>query len=244
MFEKMQSRKLESWYKAPRDLVTEADIASDQAITKVLKAAPIPANILSEESASTGGDVELTWLVDPLCGTVPFSRGMGHWGVNVALMSGRELVAGGMYVPSLGEELVAVRGGGVERNGKRWKAPQPVHELLENTVVVLEHSVADEFIAFVLEEHRWLSKLGHINVFNSGAYPIALMCLGRLSGGVFPYTGKVHAAAGAVVAQELGLKVSDSMGKEIDWSSNDFIPLLVIAVPSLHLQLLKLINER
>ena len=27
----------------------------------------------------------LFWLIDPLCGTVPYSLGMDHWGINIAL---------------------------------------------------------------------------------------------------------------------------------------------------------------
>ncbi|MBM3926321.1 MAG: hypothetical protein FJ320_10135 [SAR202 cluster bacterium] len=65
-FEKTESGKLESWLKGPRDLVTEADIASDQEISKVLMATSFSANILSEESTSQGKIGDLTWLVDPL----------------------------------------------------------------------------------------------------------------------------------------------------------------------------------
>jgi len=104
-----------------------------------------------------------------------------------------------------------------------------MNEALESTTVVVEKSFANEFIDFALKQHRWISKLGYINVFASGTYPITEICLGRLGAGIFPDMGKVHVAAGAAVARELGLKVTDAAGKEIDWSGNSRIPLLVIA---------------
>ena len=78
------SNPLDSFYKSPNALVTDADLASDRAISEALKTAGAPGRILSEESetvlSESGDNDSLTWLVDPLCGTVPFSTGMDHWG--------------------------------------------------------------------------------------------------------------------------------------------------------------------
>ena len=80
---------LELNYKGPGDVVTDADIASDKAIADVLTRSGVPGNILSEESRTDKGDGQLTWLIDPLCGTLPFSTGLPHWGG--VSPSGREL---------------------------------------------------------------------------------------------------------------------------------------------------------
>ena len=76
---------LELQYKGPGDLVADADLASDRAITDTLVARGDTGNILSEESCDYRGDSQRTWLIDPLCGTLPFSTGLAQWGVNIAL---------------------------------------------------------------------------------------------------------------------------------------------------------------
>ena len=99
---------LELHYKGPSDVVTDADIASDKAITDVLTRSGVPGDILSEESRTDKGDGQLTWLIDPLCGTLPFSTGLPHWVcVCVALRSGIDLLIGVVALPATGEVLRA-----------------------------------------------------------------------------------------------------------------------------------------
>ena len=69
---------LELNYKDPGDVVTDADLAADRAIAQVLESRGAPGNLLSEESSIDKGDSRLTWLIDPLCGTLPFSSGLPH----------------------------------------------------------------------------------------------------------------------------------------------------------------------
>ena len=85
---------LELNYKGPSDVVTDADISPDKAIADVLTRSGMPGDILSEESSTGKRDGQLTWLIDPLCGTLPFSTGLPHWGVCIALRSGIDLLIG------------------------------------------------------------------------------------------------------------------------------------------------------
>ena len=71
-FRPNSAEALDRFYKSPNALVTDADLAADKAITEALIAADAPGRILSEESETKlSDDDSLTWLVDPLCGTVP-----------------------------------------------------------------------------------------------------------------------------------------------------------------------------
>ena len=78
---------LEISYKGYADPVTDADLAADKAVAEVLKASGPPGNILSEQHDQSG----YTWMIDPLCGTVPSSTGLAHFGVNIALVRGLQL---------------------------------------------------------------------------------------------------------------------------------------------------------
>jgi myo-inositol-1(or 4)-monophosphatase len=108
---------LEFRYKGPGDLVTDADFAWDRAIAEVLRGRNAPGNILSEESVDDKGDARITWLIDPLCGTLPFSTGLPHWGVSIALSGGNALELGVVALPTSNELLSAIRGQGAYLTG-------------------------------------------------------------------------------------------------------------------------------
>lgn len=238
-FRPNSAEALDSFYKSPNALVTDADLAADKAITEVLKASNAPGRILSEESMtqlSSDGD-SLTWLVDPLCGTVPFSTGMDHWGVNIALRQGGELIAASLTLPSIGELLSATKGNGVIRNGEPFTASSPRQRLSESTIG-LEVDGPEEWRARLASDLDWIPSVSQINTFASAAYPIALVCLGRLAAGVFYGIEPMHFAAGAMIASELGIHVTDELGAPIDWSKDDELSVVVVGWPVIHEQLL------
>jgi fructose-1,6-bisphosphatase/inositol monophosphatase family enzyme len=107
--------------KGPKDVVTEADLACDAAIRDILSKAHPDHDIVTEEAAAlrrgSGGE-GWTWYVDPIDGTVNYSRGIALWGVSVGLRRGDGMAAGAIYLPALDELYTAIRGGGAFLNGK------------------------------------------------------------------------------------------------------------------------------
>lgn len=242
--QRADSARLKTWMKSPGALVTEADIAADKAIADSLHGSDVDALLISEESTSGDGSGELAWLVDPLCGTVPFRAGMPHWGVNVALRDGDRLPVGVIALPPSQQVLAATTGGGVTLNGEPFTGRDP--ELpLEEAVVGLETDGGAEWTRLFgtapggVSQISWPGFVSHVNTFASAAYPIALVCTGGMSGVVFYTIDSVHLAAGAVIAQELGAIVSDEHGKALDWQSEESYPVALIAWPSVHSQLIE-----
>ncbi len=228
---------LDTWMKAPGALVTDADMSSDGAIAQAFASSGLPISIRSEESTSTLGDGDACWLVDPLCGTVPFSLGMPHWGINIALLVDGRLELGLISIPASGERLVAVRQGGVQLGESALESTPPTTELALSTVG-LEVDGGAEWARVLSGELNWVPQVGQVNTFSSGAYPAAQVCMGRLAAAVFYKIAPVHIAAGACVAEELGLRVTGSRGQDLDWSSDEDLPIVVIGWPEVHGQLL------
>ncbi len=102
--------------------VTEADRAAERSIRAVLRAALPEAALLGEEygaeDAAGGGRSELSWVIDPLDGTIAFSRGIPLFGTLIALLECGQPVLGLIDLPALGERTVAWKGGGCRRNGE------------------------------------------------------------------------------------------------------------------------------
>ncbi len=97
--------------------VTEADRAAERAIREVLRSFDPELAILGEEYGAEGDAGARGWLVDPIDGTIGFSRGLPLYGTLIALLEDGEPVLGLIDLPSLGERTLGYRGGGVRRNG-------------------------------------------------------------------------------------------------------------------------------
>ena len=96
--------------------VTEADRRAEQAIREVLAGFDPALPILGEEF---GGDAEAPdgWVVDPIDGTLSFSRGIPLFGTLIALLEDGAPVLGLIDLPALDDRTLGWRGGGVRRNG-------------------------------------------------------------------------------------------------------------------------------
>ena len=74
--------------KGPADLVTDADLASQEAIRQVISERFPSHAFLGEEQTvdvSAFDSEQLTWIVDPLDGTTNYVHGYPHYSVSVAL---------------------------------------------------------------------------------------------------------------------------------------------------------------
>ena len=224
---------LELNYKGPSDLVTDADVASDKAIADVLTRSGVPGDILSEESRTNKGNGQLTWLIDPLCGTLPFSTGLPHWGVWVALRSGTDLLVGVVALPTTGEILSAAKGQGAFLNGNPIEAREPPGELRDIGVAIEGNNQRFTDAQRILQ-----SAPGRAYAFESAAYPIGQVLLGRLHGVAGLKGLSVHTAAGVVIAREVGVRVTDEAGDDVIWDPSSVPNGLVIAWPRTHKALL------
>lgn len=95
----------------PTDLVSEADLASERAIRELLLRRRPDDGFVGEEGGSTEGESGLSWVVDPLDGTVNFLFGIPQWCVSVAVRNDAETIAGAVYDPNRDELFTATREG-------------------------------------------------------------------------------------------------------------------------------------
>lgn len=103
-------------------VVTQADIDTEKYIKKELNTLFPRIGFYSEETYNTS-QKELTkeyvWVVDPIDGTLNFSRGVPLFGISVALLYQNRPVFGCIYLPCLGEYFFASKGSGSYLNAGR-----------------------------------------------------------------------------------------------------------------------------
>lgn len=108
--------------------VTEADLAAERAIRAVIQDAFPEDAILGEEFGETDGTrsqagaARRRWVVDPIDGTIAFSRGIPLFTTLVALLVDDEPVLGVIDLPAVGDRIGGVRGGGLWRGEERLHA--------------------------------------------------------------------------------------------------------------------------
>jgi myo-inositol-1(or 4)-monophosphatase len=95
----------------PTDLVSEADLAAEQAIRELLQARRPHDGFIGEEGGSVEGSSGLSWVVDPLDGTINFLFGLPQWCVSVAVRDSHGTLAGAVYDPNRDELFTATRDG-------------------------------------------------------------------------------------------------------------------------------------
>ena len=79
------------------DLVTEADLYSEQVLIGAIQESFPKDAILSEESQKRTGTITdgITWVIDQIDGTVNYANGLHHWGVSVGIFTSK---AGWVYI--------------------------------------------------------------------------------------------------------------------------------------------------
>ena len=109
--------------KADGTLITACDRWSDQTLVEGLAQLYPAEGVLSEEGQQSIPATSSYWVVDPLDGTTNFAAGIPYWAISLARFEQGRPVLAVLDVPPLRQRIVAVRGQGAWRNGKRLEAP-------------------------------------------------------------------------------------------------------------------------
>ena len=104
---------------ATYNLVSEADLAAEQAIVGVIRNSFPEHAFLAEETFQADADAPNLWVIDPLDGTTNFVHGIPHFAVSIGYYERGEAVCGVVVNPFRNDWYVAQRGAGAYANGVR-----------------------------------------------------------------------------------------------------------------------------
>ncbi|MCW2816225.1 MAG: hypothetical protein JWN84_3680 [Nocardioides sp.] len=195
----------------PWDLVSQADVETEQVVRDVLHRHRPDDTLLGEELGVVEGTSGISWLVDPIDGTTSYLYGRSDWAVSVAALGpdGR-VIAASVVEPVLGRTTSAARHRGTRR-AEQPVSPSPVSDLGQALVEInfgrrTQHHRAGAMVGALLGEVRDLRRGG------SAAASLAHAADGRAdavwSPGLQPWDG----AAGILLVLESGGVVGDLDG--------------------------------
>ena len=241
--------KVKAREKGPRDLVTEADIASQNAIRDVVLSRFPSHQFVGEEDGpevefQADGNraqigAEFRWIVDPLDGTVNYVHGMPSFATSVALQRGSEVIVGSVFDPVADECFTATQGGGAMLNGKSISTSDCA--TLNEALVAASFSPnvprdSDEVKRFieVLSECQALRRLG------SAALNLSYLAAGRLDAYWATSVKPWDVAAGWLIVAEAGGNMTALNGGAFELDRPEFV---AAATPQLHRHLLDVLDR-
>lgn len=195
------------------NLVTYYDTLAEEIILSKIKKEFPDHSLLAEESGEESGSSTITWIVDPLDGTVNFAHNIPVFSVSIAATKGNDVLCGVVYHPITGELFVAQKNKGSFLNGKKLKVSQVAH-------------LTDSFLAtgfpYNLEEnpHGCINQLNAVlhqglpvRRLGSAALDLCYTAAGRFDAYWEVSLQPWDLAAGLLIVQEAGGSVTTYTGE-------------------------------
>jgi len=213
------------------DPVSDADRASEALIVKMLLTERPDDGLIGEEGASRRSTSGITWVIDPLDGTVNYLYELDNFSVSIAAEDADGGLVGAVYDPVVNRMYTAVRGGGAFLDGRALRVREPV--ALDRALLATGFGYSAErraaqgaIIARLLPHIRDIRRMG------SAALNLCEVAAGHLD--AFWEEGVQHwdVAAGGLIAVEAGavMTTTSLTGAPTGW---------LVAGPALHTALVR-----
>lgn len=194
-------------------VITNMDLDSEKTILFHLQKAYPEYSIQSRVSGYTkGGDTQNVWIIDPLCGSANYRRGIAQFCVSIALSSAGRVNHAVLVNPILREEFTASRGAGAQVNTHRLRVSAA--KSLDKGLVVLgtEASSADHSETLMRLQQKLYGLQCDVRLTGCPALDLAWVGAGRADAGWLGENDPASIAAGLLILHESGALLSDAIG--------------------------------
>ena len=210
------------------DFATQMDHESEKLIVSAILAARPDDGLIGEEGANRESKSGVTWVIDPIDGTVNYLYDIPGWCISIAAKDKDGGLAGVVYSPATQSLWKAHRGGGAFLNGNPIKCNDPV--ALNRALVgsgfaydLEKRKIQAALIARLLPEIRDLRRLG------ACAVDMCHVASGSLDAYFEAGVNEWDYAAAGLIATEAGAMISIDKGI---WNGEK--NMVIVAGPALH----------
>ena len=210
------------------DIATQMDHASEKLIVDAILAARPDDGIIGEEGANRESTTGLTWVIDPVDGTVNYFYGLPGWNISIAIKDESGTLVGVVHSPTIASTWHASRGGGAFLNNAEIKCNNPVELSRALIATGFAYDVKDrvnqiEVVDILIPKIRDIRRIG------AAATDLCFVATGMIDGYFETGLKEWDLAAGALIATEAGAVVTTHSWRGMELTS--------AAGPALHAQL-------
>jgi myo-inositol-1(or 4)-monophosphatase len=203
-------------YKGAFNLVTDVDKASEQIIIGLIRSEFPTDEILAEESGASPNKSQRRWLIDPLDGTTNFAHSYPFFCVSIGLEQEGERTLGVVYNPVANELFRAEVGAGAWLNDEPITVSK-VSRLEESLLATGFPPNTAEAEQTNLEHFTLLTAASHgVRRDGAAALDLCFVACGRLDGFWERKLSPWDIAAGSLIVEEAGGKVTDLANRRMD----------------------------
>jgi myo-inositol-1(or 4)-monophosphatase len=189
------------------DIATQMDTASEKLIVENILAARPDDGIIGEEGASRESKSGVTWVIDPVDGTVNYFYGLPGWAVSIAAKDENGTLVGVVHSPTVNATWHAAKGGGAFLNDVKIACNDPVDLNRALISTGFAYDVKDRFeqlkiVNVLLPQIRDLRRIG------SAAADICHVATGMVDGYFETGLHEWDLAAAELIAREAGAMVT------------------------------------
>ena len=199
-------------FKGQANLVTVADKKSEELIIGGILARYPSHSVLAEESGVTQPGAPVQWIIDPLDGTTNFAHGYPFYCVSIAVEEDGEIVCGVVYDPVRDELFTAARGSGAFCNGEPIRVSD-VDALSQALLITgFPYNFRERLQTVLSQFEKFLVASQAVRRGGSAALDLCYVACGRLDGFWELYLQPWDTAAGRIILEEAGGKVTNFKG--------------------------------
>ena len=225
--------------KGAHDYVSYVDKESERRIVARLREILPEAGFITEEGSASHTTEEYCWIVDPLDGTTNFIHGNAPFCVSIALRNSAELLVGVVYEVCRNECFWAWKGSPARLNGRELHV-SPV-ATLDDAFIQLGFPYQAErnrrFMADII--NRLYGHVGGLRVQGSAAAELCYVAAGRFEARIEASLGPWDIAAGALILQQAGGKLSTFTGGSDFYSGKE----VLATNGKIHEELLQMVQD-
>jgi myo-inositol-1(or 4)-monophosphatase len=221
------------------NLVTEADHKSEEMIFSVIRENFPGHHILSEESGEIIQESAYKWIIDPIDGTVNFANGIPICCVSIGIEIEGIVEMGAVYNPLLNEFFFGHRGFGATLNDKEIRVSNKTEVISSCLVTGFPYTYLDVTNGPLDVFGRLIKSGVPVRRLGSAAIDLCWVAAGRFDGF---YEHKLNAwdsAAGFLIVEEAGGKVTDLKGNVYD----PYQPGIIATNGKIHDELVRWVND-
>jgi len=205
------------------NLVTEVDHASEKLIIGIIRESYPDHYILTEESGDLPRDSNYKWIIDPIDGTVNYANGIPLCCVSIGLVKDGEMIMGAVYNPFIEEFFFAEKGKGATLNDKPISVSRKTSVGESLLVTGFPYTYIDQENGPLDTFGRFIRAGVPVRRLGSAAIDLCWVACGRFDGYFEHFLNAWDSAAGYLIVEEAGGKVTDFNGDPFSPYNNKII---------------------